>query len=65
MKEGMAKKGYVNGDMSPKVEDYQEKMSAFSQDGFSKTTQYIERQDKIQNKNAKTVTKQAFQGRYS
>jgi hypothetical protein len=57
--------GHNQGDMSPKVEDYQTPMSAFSQEGFSKTTQYIERQDKQRNMAAKDVEKQAYRGRYS
>lgn len=65
MKESMGKKGYNQGDMSPKVDDYQLPSGDFSQAGFSKTTQYIERQDKIQAKNTKTVKNQAYQGRYS
>lgn len=65
MKENMGKKGYVNGDMAPKVDDYQLPASDFSQAGFSKTTEYVERQDKIQAKNTKTVKNQAYQGRYS
>lgn len=65
MKEGMAKKGYKQGDMSPKVEDYQKPMSAFSQSGFNKTDAYIERQDAQQKMAAKDVSKQSYKGRYS
>ena len=65
MKEKMSRKGYKQGDMSPSVEDYQAPASDFSQEGFSKTTQYIERQDKFRAKECKEIKKQAYQGRYS
>lgn len=65
MKEGMAKKGYKQGDMAPKVEDYQKPASAFSQKGFSKTDEYVERQDAQQKMAAKDFEKQAYKGRYS
>lgn len=65
MKEKMSKAGYVQGDMSPKVEDYQRKESSFSQRGFSKTTEYVERQNRTQNEYAKGIEKQAYKGRYS
>ena len=65
MKEKMAKAGYTQGDMSPHVEDYQKPAKDFSQEGFSKTTQYIERQDKFQAKEASELKKQAYMGRYS
>ncbi len=61
----MAKAGYAQGDMSPHVEDYQSPMASFSQEGFNKTTQYIERQDKHRNRAASDVKKQAYVGRYS
>ena len=65
MKERMAKAGYKQGNMSPHVEDYQKPYKNFSQEGFSKTDEYIERQDKFQSKEASEVKKQAYQGRYS
>lgn len=65
MKESMAKKGYVQGDMSPKVDDYQKPMSAFAEHDFSKTLEYIERQDKFQEKMAHDIKKQDYKGRYS
>ena len=65
MKEGMAHHGYVQGDMSPKVEDYQRPHSDFSQEGFSKTLEYVERQDHHQKMAAHDIKKQAYQGRYS
>ncbi len=65
MKENMGKKGYAQGDMAPKVSDYQKPMSAFSQAGFTKTDEYIERQDMHQKQMARDVEKQAYKGRYS
>ena len=65
MKESMSKMGYHQGDMSPKVEDYQKPAKDFSQEGFSKTLEYIERQDKFQAKESMEVKKQGYMGRYS
>lgn len=65
MKESMSKKGYTQGDMSPKVEDYQKPESNFSERGFSKTLDYVERQDKFVGKEASKIKGQHYQGRYS
>ena len=65
MKDYMSKAGYIQGDMSPKVEDYQKPEKDFAERGFNKTTEYIERQDRCQSKMEKGVSKQAYQGRYS
>lgn len=65
MKEQMGHAGYTQGDMSPKVKDYQKPTSDFSQEGFSKTLEYVERQDKFQLREAKDIEKQAYKGRYS
>lgn len=65
MKEKMSKAGYVQGDMSPKVEDYQSPTSTFSQEGFSQTTAYVERQNAFKGKQAAALKKQAYKGRYS
>lgn len=61
----MSKKGYTQGDMSPSVEDYQKPMSNYSQEGFNKTTQYVERQDKIQSSESSAIKRQSYKGRYS
>lgn len=61
----MSKAGYSQGDMSPHVEDYQAPNSVYSQAGFSKTTEYVERQDKFRNKEARDIGKQGYVGRYS
>ena len=65
MKESMAKHGYVQGEMSPKVEDYQKPHSDYSQEGFSKTLEYVERQDAFQKREASEIKRQAYKGRYS
>jgi hypothetical protein len=65
MKEKMNKMGYTQGDMSPHVEDYQKPHKDYSQEGFSKTLEYIERQDKFQGREAMDVERQAYKGRYS
>ncbi len=65
MKENMSKAGYVQGDMSPRVEDYQKKEGEFAERGFSKTTEYIERQDRMQSGMSKGLNKQSYNGRYS
>ncbi len=61
----MSKAGYVQGDMSPKVKDYQKPEGDFAERGFSKTLEYVERQDKMQSGMAKDLKKQAYKGRYS
>lgn len=64
-KEGkMAKHGYAQGDMRPVVDDYSLPDSAFSQRGFSKTTEYYERNTGNQEMAAKTLDKQEYKGRY-
>lgn len=65
MKEKMSKAGYTQGDMSPTVETYQKPEGDFAERGFSKTTEYVERQDKRQAGMSGGLKKQAYQGRYS
>jgi hypothetical protein len=65
MKESMKSKGYKQGDMSPHVEDYQAKESEFPECGFSKTTEYIERQDAFRGRESKEIKSQSYKGRYS
>lgn len=65
MKEKMSKAGYVQGDMSPKVENYEKPMGDFAESGFSKTLEYVERQDKHQKMAAHDIKKQHYMGRYS
>lgn len=57
--------GKQQGDMNPKVEDYQKPMKDYSQEGFSKTTEYVERQDAFQGREAADIRKQGYKGRYS
>lgn len=61
----MAMRGLNQGDMSPSIKDYQKPTRDFSQEGFSKTLEYIERQDKFQGTESTTIEKQAYHGRYS
>lgn len=65
MKEKMGKAGYVQGDMSPHVSDYQKPMSDFSQSDFNRTDAYIERQDAYQRREASEIKGQGYKGRYS
>ena len=61
----MSNAGYVQGDMSPHVDNIQTPSHDFAESGFSKTTQYIERQDAFRGKEANHLRKQAYMGRYS
>ena len=65
MSEKMAKAGYIQGDMSPKVEDYQKPASNYSQEGFSKTLDYVSRQEGTVAKQCSKIKAQGYQGRYS
>lgn len=65
MKESMSKRGYTQGDMSPSVKDYQKPEGDFAERQFGKTTEYVERQDKMQSGMAKGLNKQSYSGRYS
>ena len=65
MKEKMSKHGYTQGDMKPTVESYQKPEKDFAERGFSKTDEYIERQDMHQSEMCKDLNKQAYKGRYS
>jgi hypothetical protein len=51
--------------MRPTVESYQKPEKDFAERGFSKTTEYVERQDKRQSGMARDVNKQSYNGRYS
>jgi len=61
----MAKRGYEQGDMKPTVESYQKPEKDFAERGFNKTTEYVERQDKMQSGMARGLDKQSYKGRYS
>lgn len=61
----MAMKGHNQGDMSPHMKDFQRPEKVFSQEGFSKTLDYIDRQNAYTSKEAFRVEKQAYNGRYS
>lgn len=64
-KEDLHMAGLEQGDMSPRVKDFQKPESDFSQRGFSKTLEYIERQDKFQKREADEIEGQSYMGRYS
>ena len=65
-KEGkMAKAGYAQGDMKPVVDDFSRPAAAFSQRGFSKTTEYVERNSAHQVNAAEGLEKQEYKGRYN
>lgn len=61
----LAHAGLHQGDMAPKVTNFQKPEAEFSQRGFSKTLEYIERQDKMQSGMAHDIEKQGYVGRYS
>jgi hypothetical protein len=61
----MAMKGLDQGNMEPHLKDYQRPEKVFSQEGFSKTLEYIERQNNFTGKEASRIEKQAYMGRYS
>lgn len=65
MKESLASAGKAQGDMSPKVRDLQTPESCFPEKGFSKTLEYVERQDSFRGKESSMIKKQAYKGRYS
>lgn len=64
-KENLGRKGYDQGNMAPDVEDFQKPMADFAEEGFSKTTQYIERKNGLEKKAANDIKKQHYKGRYS
>jgi hypothetical protein len=61
----MAMKGHDQGNMSPHLKDYQKPEKDFAERQFSKTLDYVERQNKFQGKMAKEIDKQGYVGRYS
>lgn len=60
----MAKKGMDQGNMSPVVDSFQPQSSAYFMKDSNKTTEYIERRDKIEGKQASGVRKMEYKGRY-
>lgn len=61
----LAMAGHDQGNMSPHIKDWQRPAKDYSQEGFSKTLDYMERQNKMQGKEASSIEKQAYKGRYS
>ncbi len=60
----MAKKGVDQGNMSPVVDSFQEGSSGYFMNDANKTTEYIERRNKIESKQASGIKKQEYKGRY-
>lgn len=60
----MAKKGEAQGNMAPVVDDFQPQSSAYFMKDPNKTTEYIERRDKIEGKQAGKVRSMEYKGRY-
>lgn len=58
------KLGYKQGDMMPKVEDYQKPESCYSQYYDQAPLNYVERQDRQQMKAAAKLKGEAHRGRY-
>lgn len=65
MKEKVSKEKYMSGRMESQTDDYQKPMKDYSQAGFSKTVEYIERQDAFQAREANEIERQDYKGRYS
>ncbi len=61
----MAMKGHDQGNMSPHMKDFQKPEKDFAERQFSKTLEYVERQNSHQSGMAKGLEKQAYRGRYS
>ena len=60
----MAKKGVDQGNMSPVVDNFQPESSAYFMKDANKTTEYIERRNKIEGKQAGKVRSMEYKGRY-
>lgn len=54
----------MQGDMSPEVKDIGKPESCYAERYDHSTLNYIERQDKIQSKQAGKIKSQKFSGRY-
>jgi hypothetical protein len=61
----MSHLGDHQGDMKPHVMDIQRPDSSFPEHDFSGTTNYVERQNRTQERMSKDIKSQAYQGRYS
>lgn len=56
--------GNSSGDMSVKVKDYQPSQKEFAGEMTGKTNSYMERTEKLIDKDAARVRSQAYKGRY-
>lgn len=61
----LARAGVNQGDMQPHVEDYSMNPKDFSQEGFSRTLDYIERQDAFVARESADIKRQSYKGRYN
>lgn len=61
----MAKKGYMQGDMKPMVEDCQLPKSAYSENFNDSTLMYKERHNRMEAKEASKLKGESYKGRYS
>lgn len=59
------KDGYRQGDMSPDVKDYQLPNSAYAEKYDQAPLRYVERNDRMQEKQASKLRGQSYKGRYS
>ena len=63
-KEKMSRAGYTQGDMTPRVRDYQTPDKCYSQKDDAAPLDYIERQDDILGKEASQLDRQDYRGKY-
>lgn len=59
------KDGYRQGDMAPEVKDYQCPKGAYSQMYDQSPTKYVERNNRMQEKEGAMLRKQEYKGRYN
>lgn len=57
-------KGHKLGDMSPEVKDYQCPDSCYTDRQPGKTTEYVERQERMVESEASKIRSQEYKGRY-
>jgi len=58
------KDGYRQGDMDPEVKDYQTPASAYAESFDQAPLRYIERNNRMREKEASKVRSQKYMGRY-
>lgn len=60
----LGKAGYNQGDMSAKTMDFQKPEGCYSQKYDQSPTMYVERQNKMQEKEGAKLRKESYKGRY-